>query len=110
MTSIAETPQPPYYAAIFTSVRASEDDSAYAQAAEAMFRLATHQKGFLGMESARGNNGMGISVSYWQSAEAIAIWKIQADHMAAQRLGREKWYGAYTLRIARVEREVSWAR
>jgi heme-degrading monooxygenase HmoA len=60
--------------------------------------------GYLGIARARGADGLGITVSYWASEEAIAVWRRHADHLAAQRAGRERWYGAYELRIARVER------
>ena len=69
-----------------------------------MVALASRQTGYLGIESVRGPEGVGITVSYWVSLDAIKEWREQADHRTAQRLGREKWYRAYALRIARVER------
>lgn len=71
--------------------------------AEQMLQLAAQQPGFLGAESAR--NEVGITVSYWESLEAIRQWKAHAEHLVAQRLGREKWYSAYKTRICRVDRE-----
>ena len=99
---IAETPEPPYTAVIFTSVRTAGDDG-YAQMAQRMEDLAREQPGYLGIESARG--GMGITVSYWVDAEAARAWKAVAEHRGAQRLGRAQWYRAYRVRIATVERE-----
>lgn len=98
----AETPEPPYYAVIFTSLR-REDDAGYAAMAERMLALAAEQPGFLGVESAR--EEMGITVSYWSDPEAIRRWKAQVEHREAQRLGRETWYSRYRVRVARVERE-----
>ncbi len=98
----APTPKPPYYAVIFTSVR-TEGDDGYAQMAERMVELAQKQKGFLGVESAR--EGVGITVSYWKDRESIDRWKADAEHRIAQRLGKEKWYAAYRIRIAKVEEE-----
>jgi heme-degrading monooxygenase HmoA len=69
-----------------------------------MVELGSRQPGFLGIESARGADRLGISVSYWTSLEAIASWKAVADHQTAQRAGRERWYRGFTTRIARVER------
>lgn len=71
--------------------------------AEQMLQLAAQQPGFLGAESAR--NEVGITVSYWESLEAIRQWKAHTEHLVAQRLGREKWYSAYKTRICRVDRE-----
>lgn len=99
---IADTPKPPYYAVIFTSLR-TETDEGYAQMAEQMEEAARLRPGFLGMESAR--SGLGITVSYWADTEAIRQWKAETTHRLAQKYGREKWYSAYRVRVCRVERE-----
>jgi len=104
---IAQTPAPPYYAVIFTSQR-TEGDQGYGQMADRMVELASQQPGFLGVETAR--EGLGITVSYWASLEAIASWKQQAQHLVAQRLGKEKWYAAFKLRVCRVERDYGFER
>ena len=101
---LARTPSPPYYAVIFSSLR-TEIEEGYAAMTNLMKELASQQPGFLGFETAR--DGLGITVSYWETAESIAAWKANLKHAAAQRLGREKWYEAYTVRICRVEREYS---
>ena len=101
---IAATPEPPYYAVVFTSVRTPGDAEGYARAADEMTRLAREQPGFLGVESVRDADGVGITVSYWASLEAIQAWRAHAEHRAVQRAGREGWYGAYALRVSRVER------
>lgn len=103
---IANTPEPPYYAVIFTSIRTEQDDEGYHAMAEEMVDLARKQKGFLGVESAR--NEMGITVSYWESLEDIKAWKKNERHLVAQKRGREKWYNAYTTRICKVERAYSF--
>src|SRR5262245_52538007 len=101
--SIAQTPQPPYYAVIFTSLR-TDSDRGYGHMAERMVELATRQPGFLGVESARAPDGLGITVAYWTSEDAIAAWKAHADHKIAQETGQRVWYSDYHLRVARVER------
>jgi len=99
---IAKTIQPPYYAVIFTSIR-TEVDEGYSEMAKKMEELVAHQPGFLGMESAR--NDVGITVSYWESLEAIKMWKANVDHLEAQTKGKRMWYKAYKTRIAKVERD-----
>jgi heme-degrading monooxygenase HmoA len=99
---IAATPEPPYTAVIFTSLR-SEGDNGYGAMSDHMKALAREQPGYLGIESAR--DGLGITVSYWASAEDAQAWKAVVQHRGAQRLGREQWYRAYRVRIANVERE-----
>jgi len=103
MNQLATTPEPPYYAVIFASLRHDSDESAYQRTAARMLELAARQPGFLGVDSAR-SNGLGITVSYWQDEEAIKAWKHQVEHTQARRMGREKWYREYSLRVARVER------
>ncbi|HZG82955.1 MAG TPA: antibiotic biosynthesis monooxygenase [Brevibacillus sp.] len=102
MSGIAKTPQPPYYAVIFTSER-TEGDQGYAEMAEEMVKLASVQPGFLGVESAR--EGLGITVSYWESLEAIQKWKQNERHVIAQRRGMSDWYLSYKTRVCKVERD-----
>lgn len=99
---IAYTPEPPYYAVIFTNMR-TDSDQGYAAMAKVMVELASQQQGYLGHESAR--EEIGITVSYWESLDAIKNWKQQTDHLIAQKYGREKWYSSYKTRIALVERD-----
>lgn len=102
MTGLASTPTPPYYAVIFTST-ATDDADGYAEAAARMNELAADMAGFLGVESAR-DAEVGITVSYWESEGAIAAWKADAEHTVVRETGRARWYSAYELRVARVER------
>ena len=99
----AKTPEPPYYAVIFSSKR-TDGDHGYAAMADEMVTLALAQPGCLGAESVRGADGFGITVSYFTDEAAIAAWKAHARHLVAQRLGIERWYEHYELRIAKVER------
>jgi heme-degrading monooxygenase HmoA len=104
MSMIATTPKAPYYAVIFTSLR-TDIDEGYGDVATRMVELAEQQPGYLGYESAR--DGVGITISYWSDLNAIKQWKQEGEHREAQRLGREQWYSAFTIRIAKVEREYS---
>lgn len=100
---IANTPPPPYYAVIFTSIRTAADDKNYSEMAERMVDLATAQPGFLGVESVR--DGLGITVSYWESLEAIQQWKQHSEHVIARELGRAQWYSCFKTRVCKVERD-----
>jgi len=98
---------PPYWAVIFTNEQTA-DVAGYEAMAARMVELAATQPGFLGIESAR--SGLGITVSYWRDLASIAAWRQHVEHLEAQRLGRERWYQRFTLRVARVEQEWSFAR
>lgn len=100
----AATPEPPYYAVIFANQRAADGDRGYGATAERMVQLAATQPGFLGVESARGADGFGITVSYWRSEADIAAWKANAEHQGAQAGGHRTWYADFALRVAKVER------
>lgn len=99
---IAKTPPPPYYAVIFTSIK-TENDNGYSEMSDKMMQLAAAQPGFLGVETAR--NEVGITVSYWDSLDAIKNWKQHAEHTVARDRGRDIWYQQYKVRICKVERD-----
>ena len=103
MSDFAPLPEPPYYAVIFTAQR-SEGDFGYAAMADKMDQLASQQPGYIGIESTRNEAGLGITVSYWSDEAALLNWRAVSEHALAQKLGRERWYDYYTLRVARVER------
>ena len=102
MSQIANTPEPPYYAVIFSSLH-RDDLEGYADTAARMLELAAEQPGFLGVESVR--EDLGITISYWSDLKSIGNWKANAEHREAQRQGRDRWYSAYKTRIALVERD-----
>ncbi len=102
-TALARTPAPPYYAVIFTS-RRTAGDHGYGAMAEKMVDLGSRYDGFLGIESARSADGLGITVSYWRDEAAIAAWKRDSEHQKAQRGGQQAWYADYEVRVAKVER------
>lgn len=103
MSKFAPLPDPPYYAVIFAN-QASSDLAGYGEMAEMIADLATGQQGYLGIETTRADDGFGITVSYWADETALLNWKAQAKHALAQKLGKERWYDHYTLRVAKVER------
>ena len=102
----AATPKPPYYAVLFTAQR-TEGDHGYTAMAQRIHEMALASPGCLGAESAYDAGGFGFTLSYWRDEESILNWKQNADHLAAQRLGRERWYQHYEIRVARVERAYS---
>lgn len=104
---ISKTPKPPYYAVIFTSIRKNEGQ-AYSDMAQQMEELVKSQPGYLGHESAR--NQMGITVSYWRSLEDIKAWKQNQAHLMAQKMGKDRWYEAYKVRICKVDTDYDFER
>ena len=97
-----------YFAVIFTAQRSLSGDDIYDMTAHRMVSLAQRQPGFLGVESVRGDDGIGITVSYWVDRAAIANWRCHAEHLAAQALGRTELYDWYRIRVAEVMSERSF--
>ncbi|MER5829968.1 antibiotic biosynthesis monooxygenase [Streptomyces sp. NPDC002130] len=99
----ASLPAPPYYAVVFTALR-TPGDNGYAETDERLMKLAADQPGFLGVDAARGANGLGVTVSYWRDEASIAAWREHAEHTLARARGREQWYASFSLHVAKVER------
>ena len=100
---VMPTFEPPYYAVVFTSLRHPADDG-YAETADRMAELAMEQPGYLGIDSTRGPDGWGITVSYWRDEESIAAWRRNAEHTLARERGRTDWYAEWAIHVAKVER------
>lgn len=100
------------YAVIFISQRRQQAEQAehasYGTTADRMVTLAASQPGYLGVESVRGGDGLGITVSYWQTLADISHWRAEAEHSLARQHGRECWYESYELQIAKIERAYGW--
>lgn len=95
----------PYYAVIFTS-KQTELTEGYSEMANKMETLAKAQKGYIGIDSAREN--IGITISYWESLDAINNWKGHTKHLFAQQKGREQWYDWYNVKICKIEHEYAF--
>lgn len=107
--SLAPAHSGPCFAVIFSSQRTPYENQQYKDAAQEMLALAATQPGYLGVESARDAQGFGITVSYWDSLEAIRAWHQHPRHAEIQRLGRERWYESFSVRVCRVEREYDFS-
>lgn len=104
MKHFVRPPKPGDYAVIFTSQRAVGDAAAYGAMADRMVELAAQQPGFVGVESVRDAAGFGVTISYWESEQAIRNWKVNTEHLEAQRRGKSDWYAHFDLRVCRIER------
>ncbi|WP_373475057.1 antibiotic biosynthesis monooxygenase [Sphingorhabdus sp.] len=93
---------------IFIAQRTGNDDEGYAAAATAMDASAAQQPGYMGMESVRGHDGLGITVSYWRSDADAKAWRDHPEHAAIRDAGRDRWYTSYTLHVAQVTRSYDW--
>lgn len=90
---------PPYYAVIFTSTLSHEKEG-YDEMAKKMEEIVQNQPGFLGMDSVRAQQG--ITISYWESLEAIDLWRHNEAHKKAMSLGKNEWYRTFDIKICKV--------
>ena len=105
MPFISRTPNPPYYAVVFTSINADVDHTEHSEVYRRMVALAEGYEGYLGIEPARNADGSGVAVIYWKDADSIAAFARDPEHVVTKKKGREIWYSHYMIRICRVERE-----
>jgi len=94
------------YAVIFTSQHSSNPDNleGYSEMANAMEELVKKQPGYLAHDSVRDSSGAGITVAYFDSLDAIARWKNNEKHRAAQERGKSHFYEQYSVKVCSVER------
>ena len=106
MPYVANTPKPPYYAVVFTSVNTPDiDHSEHVATSDRLVEIAQSYDGYLGIEPARNGDGSGVSAIYFRDIEAITAWARDPTHVVAKRKGREIWYSHYMIRICKVERD-----
>jgi len=103
MTSrFADMPEPPYYVVIFAN-QLSDRPEGYREMLSELEALAITMPGYIGRETARDDTGFGMAISYWEDEAALKNWKQQADHLAGQKIGKDRWYSHYVLRIAKLD-------
>ena len=97
-------------AVVFLSQRRGDDEQGYAAAAAAMEALAAAQPGYRGIDSARGADGFGVTVSWWADEAAALAWRAHAEHATIRERGRAEWYDRYEVAVATVDRSYHWER
>jgi heme-degrading monooxygenase HmoA len=97
-------------AVIFIAQRTLDDEAGYSDAATQMDAMAAQQPGYRGMDSTRGADGLGITVSYWADDTAAKAWRDHPEHKAIRDKGRGVWYAHYDLHVAEVTRSYDWVK
>ena len=97
-------------AVIFVAQRTPHDDAGYQAAASQMAILAAHQPGYVGIDSVRDANGLGVTVSYWSHESAAKDWRDHPLHAEIRNEGRGKWYSRYDLHVAEITRSYDWVK
>jgi heme-degrading monooxygenase HmoA len=105
-----DNPPPGAIAVIFLSGRSASDPEGYGEAADAMAEAAARMPGYLGIESVRDADGVGITISWWRDEAAALAWRDDPDHARIRDRGRAVWYDWYRVIIATVDRAYGWTR
>lgn len=69
-------------------------------------------EGFMSKETfvSRDVEGKVISLSYWRDEAALQAWMRDPTHRKIIPLGKSELFSSYTIQIAEVKREKTWAR
>jgi len=89
---------------------ASQKDRYFELAAQLRESL-VKQPGFIQVERFQSliNEGKILSLSSWESEEAIAGWRAHAEHMVVQKEGKDRIFDSYRLRVAQVIRDYDFS-
>lgn len=78
-------------------------DAKYFETAELLRKIALEQFNCIAFE-AISEGSREIALSYWHGEDDILRWKQHTQHLAAQNAATKKWYSAYSVEIAKIER------
>ncbi|MEI8325770.1 MAG: antibiotic biosynthesis monooxygenase [Betaproteobacteria bacterium] len=96
------TPTPRFVVIFRARTRAMDDE--YVRVAARMRELALSQFGCLEFQAVTEGRDE-VALSYWSDEQGIRDWKLHAEHVLAQQLGRERWYQSYVVQVAQITRE-----
>ncbi|BBF85071.1 hypothetical protein DLM_1447 [Aquitalea magnusonii] len=89
--------RPPCWAVVFSAPAGPAD------MAGRMLRLAQLQAGYLGADPVQDSNGTAVARCYWDDVDAIAAWRVHAEHLLARESGRQSRV-QFSLQVDRVDR------
>ena len=69
----------------------------YKELARQLFTLAQAIPGFVSLESFQGKDGEQLSLVRFADRASHEQWRSQPDHLAAKRLGRERFYSTFEI-------------
>ncbi len=70
-----------------------------------MYQLAVGMPGFLSYKDYAAADGENVTLVEFDTAEHLAAWRNHPEHVAAQKIGRERYFAWYQIQICQVLRE-----
>ncbi len=95
---------------LFRSRLTADVGEDYGAMAQELLERAQTLAGFIDFKSFSSPDGEHISIIHWESAELLRAWTDDLRHAVAQRLGRDKWYEAFSVEVAEIKRSYSFDR
>ncbi|MGH9111958.1 MAG: antibiotic biosynthesis monooxygenase family protein, partial [Acidimicrobiales bacterium] len=84
---------------VFRSRVRPEATAEYEDRSAEVRALATTMPGFVDVKSFTADDGERVTLVTFADAESQRAWREQADHRAAQRAGRDRYYAEYSLQV-----------
>jgi heme-degrading monooxygenase HmoA len=82
----------------------------YVALVDRMVELAKATPGYISHKGFFAEDGERCTIVEFESEEAQRVWRMNPEHRAAQRKGREIYYAAYSIQICEVKRESKFDR
>jgi heme-degrading monooxygenase HmoA len=89
---------------VFRTRLRSENEAEYREWAARIHALAETMPGFISHKTFQADDGERVTIVEFESEEAQAAWRNHPEHSKAQRLGREKFYSEYELKVCELKR------
>jgi heme-degrading monooxygenase HmoA len=77
----------------------------YVALVDAMSALARTMPGYVSHKGFFADDGERVTIVEFEHAEGLRAWRTNPQHLAAQKLAREKYYVEYSVQVCTLDRE-----
>ena len=93
---------------VFRSRLRAESVDEYRATASRMEELARAMPGLLDFKTFTADDGERVSIIVFDTLEHHSAWRRHAEHLEAQRLGRDRLYASYDISVCEIVRTNLW--
>lgn len=94
---------------IFRSRLRAENEAEYGQVAARIAALARTMPGLIDFKTFAADDGERVTLAEFDTLDNARFWGENAEHLEAQRLGRERFYSEYRVQICQPLRAYAFA-
>ena len=80
----------------------------YAAAVDRMSELARTMPGHISHKTFYAEDGERCTIVEFEHEEGLRTWRTNPEHIVAQQLARQKYYGEYTVQVCTLDREAKF--